>query len=159
VAATLASRTAASRTEGVPYGEVPLSGARLEKLRELVEGMRSEQIKGTVRVETFMGDFCLSGSLVTGYELADDDVLVSRCDLVGNPFGDALTVQQRQSVAFANLVASLNSNAGGIKVQVVDGAHKAVVAYPAPSATLTAGAWNEVAQRNQRVEFTVPTAP
>lgn len=147
-------------TEAVSYGEVPLSGARLEKLRELVDGMRGERIKGTVRVESFMGDFCLSGSPATGYMLADDTVLMSDCDVVGNPFGDALTVQQRQSVAFANLVASINSNAaGGIKVQVVDGGHKAVVAYPAPSATLTADAWNRVAERNQRVEFTVPTTP
>lgn len=147
-------------TEAVSYGEVPLSGARLEKLRELVDGMRGERIKGTVRVESFMGDFCLSGSPATGYMLADDTVLMSDCDVVGNPFGDALTVQQRQSVAFANLVASINSNAaGGIKVQVVDGGHKAVVAYPAPSATLGAAAWNRVAERNQRVEFTVPTTP
>ncbi len=161
LAATPASVPAARiETEAVPYGEVPLSGARLEKLRELVEGMRSQQIKGTVRVEIFTGDFCLSGSPASGYALADEDVPVSRCDAVGNPFGDALTVQQRQSVAFANLVASLNSNtASGIRVQIVDGAHKPVVAYPAPSSTLTAAAWNAVAERNQRVEFTVPTAP
>ena len=147
-------------TERVPYGEVPLSGARLDKLRDLVEGMRSEQIRGTLRVETFMGDFCLTGSPATSYAPADDEVLASRCDVVGNPFGDALTVQQRQSVAFANLVASVNSNpADGIRVQVVDGAHKPVVAYPAPSPTLTAAAWNAVAERNQRVEFTMPTAP
>jgi CheY-like chemotaxis protein len=161
-AAVMPASVAAARIEieVVSYGEVPLSGARLEKLRELVEGMRSEQIKGTVRVETFMGDFCLSGNPAIGYALADDDLLVSRCDLVGNPFGDALTVQQRQSVAFANLVASINSNRrSGILVQVVDSAHKPVVAYPALSPTLTAAAWNAIAERNQRVEFTVPTAP
>lgn len=144
-------------TEEVPYGEVPLSGARLERLRTLVDNLRSEQIKGVLRVETFMGDFCLSGNPATGYAVADDDVLVSRCDLVGNPFGDALTVQQRQSVAFANLVASINSNPNSdIRIQVIDGAHKALAAYPTPTANMTAADWNRIAERNQRVEFTVP---
>jgi hypothetical protein len=40
----------------------------------------------------------------------------------------------------------------------VDGGHKPLTTYPAPSATLTAGAWNAVAERNQRVEFTVLVA-
>ncbi len=142
-------------TEEVAYAEVPLAGARLERLRDLLDELRAEQFKGVVRVEVFMGDFCLSGSAATGYVLAADEVLVSRCDLVGNPFGDGLTVQQRQSIAFANLVASVNSNvAGGIRLQLVDGGHKAVATYPSPSATLTAAVWNAVATRNQRVEFT-----
>jgi CheY-like chemotaxis protein len=145
--------------EPVPYGEAPLAGARLERLRNLFESMRSEQTHGVLRIEVFMADFCLSGNPVQGYAPAADEVLVSRCDAVGNPFGDALTVQQRQSVAFANLVASINSNAAaGIKVQLVDGGHKPLTTYPAPSATLTAGAWNAVAERNQRVEFTVLVA-
>jgi CheY-like chemotaxis protein len=146
--------------ESVPYGEVPLAGARLERLRALLDSMRNEQTHGVVRIEVFMADFCLSGNPVQGYAPAADDVLVSRCDAVGNPFGDALTVQQRQSVAFANLVASVNSNAAaGIKVQLVDGGHKPLTTYPAPSATLTAAAWNAVAERNQRVEFTLLVAP
>jgi hypothetical protein len=144
--------------ETVPYGEVPLAGARLERLRNLLDTLRSDQVRGVVRVEVFLADFCLSGNPVQGYAPAADDLPVSRCDVVGNPFGDALTVQQRQSVAFANLVASINSNAGsGIKVQLADGGHKALVTYPAPSATLTAAVWNAAAERNQRVEFTLPT--
>ena len=145
--------------EPVPYGEVPLSGARLERLRAMLETLRSEQIHGVLRIEVFMADFCLSGSPSQGYAPAADDLLVTRCDVVGNPFGDGLTVQQRQSVAFANLVASINSNvAGGIKLQLVDGGHKVQVAYPPPAATLTAAAWNSVAERNQRVEFTLPAS-
>ncbi|MGE0114603.1 MAG: response regulator [Steroidobacteraceae bacterium] len=146
-------------TEEVPYGEAPLAGARLERLRSLIDNLHDEQVKGILRVEVFMGDFCLSGNPVTGYAPAADELPASRCDLIGNPFGDALTVQQRQSVAFANLVASINSNAGGVKVQLADGAHKTLAAYPAPTATLTAATWNRIAERNQRVEFTLLPAP
>jgi len=159
-AATTAPVLPRVEVEAVPYGEVPLAGARLERLRNLLDSMRNEQVHGVLRIEVFMADFCLSGSVVQGYVPAADDVLVSRCDAIGNPFGDALTVQQRQSVAFANLVASVNSNAtGGIKIQLIDGGHKPLTTYPAPSPTLTAAAWNAVAERNQRVEFTVLRAP
>lgn len=164
MASPAASSEAASRTiapppveiEGVPYGEVPLSGERLDHLRAIIDKLRASHVKGLVRVEVFLGDFCLTGNSASGYMPAEDEVLVSKCDLVGNPFGDALTVQQRQSVAFANLVSSTNSNAAtGIKVQLVDGAHRPVVPYPAPAPTLTAGAWNRIAERNQRVEYMV----
>ncbi len=146
--------------EEVAYGEVPLAGVRLERLRSVIEQLRSQQAKGVLRVEVFLGDFCLVGSAATGYELAADDLLASRCDLTSNPFGDALTMQQRQSVAFANLVASVNSNThSGIKVQLADGAHKTLAPYPTPNATLTAATWNRIAERNQRVEFTLLAAP
>ena len=138
---------------------MPLSGARLEHLRTLVEKMHSQRLKGVIRVEVFFGDFCLTGGAATGYMVAADELPVSRCDLVGNPFGDGLTVQQRQSVSFANLVASINSDtSSGIKVQLVDGAHQALTVYPAIASSLTAATWNRIAQRNQRVEFTVLAA-
>ncbi len=145
--------------EEVSYGEVPLSGARLEHLRNLVDKMHAQRLKGVIRVEVFFGDFCLTGSAATGYMVAADELLMSRCDLVGNPFGDGLTVQQRQSVSFANLVASINSDSSsGIKVQLVDGAHQALTVYPALASSLTVATWNRIAQRNQRVEFTVLAA-
>ncbi|MGC3981368.1 MAG: response regulator [Steroidobacteraceae bacterium] len=153
-AKTVASATLVA-SEAVPYGEVPLAGARLERLRTVLDGLRSEQVKGVLKVESFLGDFCLNGTPVAGYMPAADEVLVSRCDVVGNPFGDALGMQQRQSVAFANLVASVNSAAGSIKIQLVDGAHKTAVAYPTSSSTLNAATWNGIAERNQRVEYTV----
>lgn len=150
------SPTPRTESEVVPYGEVPLAGARLERLRTLLDSLNTEKVKGLLRIEVFTGDFCLTGNPVAGYMPAADDVAVSRCDLIGNPFGDALTVQQRQSVSFANVVASVNSNPNsGVKVQLVDGAHKVQTVYPTPTAGVTAATWNRIAERNQRVEFTV----
>jgi hypothetical protein len=147
-------------TEEVSYGEVPLSGARLERLRSVLDGLRAEHSKGELQVEVFLADFCLSGNAVSGYTPAADEALASRCDVIGNPFGDALTVQQRQSVAFANLVASVNSNPNaGLKVQLLDGGRKVLTAYPTPAAALTAATWNRIAERNQRVEYSLQPAP
>lgn len=155
-AAVSSASASVAEIESVAYGEVPLSGARLERLRTLVDRLHEQKVKGTVRVEAFLGDFCLTGNPVQGYTPALDELPVSRCDLIGNPFADALTVQQRQSVAFANLVASINSQpGGGIRVVLLDGARKPLTSYPAPSTSLTAAAWNRIAERNQHVEFTV----
>lgn len=148
-----------SEVEQVEYGEVPLSGARLERMRNMVEALRAQAFKGTLRVEVFTGDFCLQGNANDGYHVADDSVAIKRCDLLGNPFADNLSVPQRQSVAFANYVAAINSNASqGVHIQMADGGRQLAVPYPAQSATLTAGEWNRAAARNHRVEFTAVAA-
>lgn len=145
----------APRVDSEPYlyGEVPFAGPRVEHLRRLLDSLRADNFRGTVRVAAYSADFCLSGSNAEGYQPAMDEVLARRCDLTGNPFADGLTVQQRQSVAFANLLAStLRSQ---IQVEVVDAGRVPATAYPALTNMLTAGEWNRAAERNQRVEFTV----
>ncbi len=141
-------------TEPVAYAEVPLSGVRLEKLRALVSQLRAKGTPSVVLVEMFSADFCLVSSGNT-YQMAADDLPIGRCDVVGNPFGDALNVQQRQSVAFANFVNTVNNGRGTVIINVADGGREPVAVYPARNDSLTAGQWNAVATRNQRVEFSV----
>jgi CheY-like chemotaxis protein len=142
--------------EAVGYGEAPLSGARVDKLRALLARLKAEGFTGTVRVETFVGDFCLAGNAVEGYSLAGDDVLARRCDVTGNPFEDGLTGAQRQSLPFANLAASVAQETGGnIRVEVISAGRRPLVPYPATTDALTAGEWNRAASRNNRVEFTI----
>jgi len=150
-----------SETQPVEYGEVPLSGARLERLRSMVETLRAQGFKGTLRVEAFTGDFCLQGNATDGYRVAEDTLAIKRCDLLGNPFADSLSVPQRQSVVFANYVASVNSNAPttGLRIQLVDGGRQLAAPYPQQSAALTAAEWNRSAARNHRIEFTAVPSP
>jgi CheY-like chemotaxis protein len=142
--------------EPVGYGEAPLAGARVEKLRMLLTRLNTEGFKGTVRVETFVGDFCLAGNAVEGYSLAAEDLQARRCDVTGNPFEDGLTGAQRQSLPFANLAASVAQETGGaIRVEVIAAGRRPMVPYPAAADSLTAGEWNRAATRNNRVEFTI----
>jgi hypothetical protein len=81
---------------------------------------------------------------------------VSKCDLIGNPFEDSLSSQQRQSLAFANLIAGVRQRASGaisIDLESGGGTPRNAVAYPARTEGLTAGEWNRVAAANNRVEF------
>ena len=143
-------------TEYVPYGEAPLAGSRLERLRALASMLETQQFKGRVRVETYVGDFCLSGNANEGFAPADVDLAATKCDLVGNPFDDSLSLAQRQSVDFANFTATLRRRTGGdIQIEVVNGGRSQPVAYAEQQEKTTAGSWNTVAAQNNRVEFHV----
>ena len=143
-------------TEYVPYGEAPLAGSRLERLRAMASMLEAQQFKGRIRVESYVGDFCLSGNANEGFTPADVNVPANKCDLVGNPFDDSLSAAQRQSVDFANFAATLRRRTGGaIQVEVVNGGRNQPVAYPEQEEKTTAGAWNTVAAQNNRVEFHV----
>jgi CheY-like chemotaxis protein len=140
----------------VPYGEVPLSAGRLDAVRSLVASLESGGFAGTVTVETVAGVFCLNGDAEEGFSLAPPDQPVRECDLRGNPFDETLTGAARQPVAFANLARSLERRTEGrIQLALVQGSPEHQIAsYPAPRQS-TAGAWNEAAQANNRLEISV----
>ena len=86
----------------------------------------------------------------------------AKCDLVGNPFEEALTGQQRQSLAFANLVAGVRQRTSGAISVVFENLtpSRPAVPYPPRNDSLTAGEWNRAATANNRVEFAAePSAP
>lgn len=143
------------RPELVPYGEVPLAGARLERLRTLITDLREEGFQGKVKVVTYSGEFCLAGNGFEGYSLAADDLPFKRCDVIGNPFDESTSAAQRQSLAFANLLSSLRSDSPNtLVVEVQHLGRQPAVPYPDPNQDkLTAGDWNKAAVQNNRVEF------
>jgi hypothetical protein len=142
--------------EVVPYGEAPLAGARLERLRGLLADLKASGFRGKLKVATYVGEFCLTGNGIEGYSMAADDLPVRRCDLVGNPFEDGLTNAQRQSLGFANLVSSMGQQtADAVTIEVANAGRLPNVTYPEGEALAktTAGEWNHIAAQNNRVEF------
>lgn len=157
VAAVAAQQSAdgSLRPELVPYGEVPLAGSRLDRLRDLITDLKSTGFKGKIRVATYSGEFCLTGNGFEGYSLAADELPFKRCDVIGNPFDEGMNASQRQSLAFANLLSSLRGPASDfVSVEIEHIGRKPAVSYPdSNQATLTAGEWNRIASLNNRVEF------
>lgn len=149
-----AAQHTAGGIELVPYGEVPLAGSRLERLRALITELQSQAFEGKIRIAIYSGEFCLTGNGFEGYSLAADDLPFKRCDVVGNPFDETMTAAQRQSLAFANLLSSLRTDSAGLVVEVQHLGRKPAVPYPDPNQDqLTAGDWNRAAVLNNRVEF------
>jgi hypothetical protein len=150
------------RTEPVPYGELPFDRGRLDVLRDILTKLESQNYHGVVRVSSLPGSFCLTGNAADGFAPASAALPAAKCDLVGNPFEESLTGQQRQSLAFANLVAGVRQRTSGAITVVFDNptAPRPVMPYPARNDSLTAGEWNRVAAANNRVEFAAePSLP
>ncbi len=159
---TGATPALSTRIEPVPYGEIAFDRSRLEVLRELLTKLETQGFHGTVKITSSGGMYCLTGNATDGYAPAAPTLPVSRCDLVGNPLDDALSGQQRQSLAFANLVAAARQRtAGAITVALEStGTAHPTTPYPARTEAVTAGDWNKVAAANNRVEFSVePSTP
>ena len=149
------SSAPSARIEPVPYGEIAFDRSRLEVLRDLLTKLEAQGFHGVVKISSSAGLFCLSGNATDGYAPAAASVLVSRCDLIGNPLDEALSGQQRQSLAFANLVAGVRQRTAGaitVALESIGSAHPGTP-YPTRSDTLTAGEWNKAAAANNRVEF------
>ncbi|HUE10396.1 MAG TPA: hypothetical protein VMQ54_05640, partial [Steroidobacteraceae bacterium] len=150
-----------SRSEPVPYGEMPFDRSRLDVLRDLLSKLEAQGFRGAVKITSFAGLFCLAGNAIDGFVLSSANLPVSKCDLIGNPFEESLSGQQRQSLAFANLVAGVRQRTqGAITVAFDDaGSTRPAAPYPPRSESLTAGEWNRAAAANNRVEFAAEPAP
>src|ERR1700690_2267115 len=142
-------------TEPVPYGEIPFDRGRLEVLRDLLAKLEAQGFRGVVKLTSLTGMFCLSGNAADGFAPAGAALPASKCDLIGNPFEESLSGQQRESLAFANLVAGVRQHTSGAITVALEnaGASRPSIAYPPRSEALTAGEWNRAAAANNRVEF------
>jgi CheY-like chemotaxis protein len=159
-AATAAVGTA-THVEPVPYGEIPFDRSRLDALREFLSKLEAQGFRGVVKITSAAGLFCLTGNGSDGFVPANASVLISKCDLVGNPFEESLSGQQRQSLAFANLIASVRQRTAGAITLVIEnaGSTRPAAPYPLRNDSVTAGEWNRAAAANNRVEFSADPAP
>jgi CheY-like chemotaxis protein len=147
---------ATTRVEAVPYGEIPFDRSRLDVLRDLLVNLESQGFHGVVKITNLAGIYCLSGNSTDGYVPAAAALPVIRCDLIGNPFAESLSGQQRQSLAFANLIAGVRQRTAGAITVVLESEGTGVrngTPYPTRNESLTAGEWNRAAAANNRVEF------
>jgi CheY-like chemotaxis protein len=157
----LPSAAALPRSEPVPYGEIPFDRSRLDVLRDLLAKLEAQGFRGVVKLTSLTGLYCLGGNATDGFAPANALLPANKCDLVGNPFEESLSGQQRESLAFANLIAGVRQHTSGAIAVVLDnaGSSRPSVPYPPRSESLTAGEWNRAAAANNRVEFAVEPNP
>jgi CheY-like chemotaxis protein len=140
--------------ELVPFGETPLAGARLERVSGLLSRLNAEDFRGVVQIRSIPGRFCTVTGPSGTPALAADAALYSKCEQIGNARDDNASAGQRQSVSFANMIATARESARGkYEIQISAGNPDEVLTpYPPVSDTLSAGEWNHVAAENNRVE-------
>ncbi len=150
--------TWALRTSGLyAWGEVPLDGERLETLRELAHRLAAAGLHGRILIHVHQGRFCLrrtpGGTLVPAAETAP----ATDCDPDALAAPPRLTRAQAMSVAFAEFLAALPESSGGrLQAEIrLHGDDSPRLSYPPVDPRTTAGTWNRIARRNNRVEFEV----
>jgi CheY-like chemotaxis protein len=146
-----------NQTGTYEYGRMPLDDARLPTFEALLAQLLELGFTGQVRIETHVGDFCLSQSGAGTYVPAAAGLAVSQCDLLGLAADEALEQGRQQSVAFANFVSNtLRQTSGQIRFDIVSlGISEPLVDYPVAEGATTAAQWNAIAEQNNRINVTL----
>jgi CheY-like chemotaxis protein len=148
---------AVNQHAGLPFDELPFDDTRAAEIRDLLERLVALGFKGRVRIESHLGEFCLVGDESSGFQLADADAAIDACTLLGHPLDDSSFLPDRQSVGFAEFMErSPVVNGSGIVVELVahDRGHS-LAQVPLPTGASRAGDWNRIAERNNRLEFSL----
>jgi CheY-like chemotaxis protein len=139
-----------------PYdiSEEAYSDRRLTIIQELLTRLQALGFTGTVQLHSYLGEFCLTGDEASGYTLAPPDLPVTECTLIGHPLQQLPSLGERQSIAFANFLAtSPLVNNSGITIEFVPHLYsRPRVNYPPQQEGVNAFEWNRIAAANNRVE-------
>ena len=144
---------AANQSSTYGFDEEPLSDVRLSMLAELSSHLAALNFRGLIRIESHVGDFCMSLVTPGGYVPAAPDLAATQCDQIGFAPSDAYELGLRRSVAFANFVSLADERTGGrVRYEIVSlGNSNPLLPYPATPNGVLASAWNEIAASNHRV--------
>jgi CheY-like chemotaxis protein len=146
---------AVNETGNVGFDELPFDASRAEQLRGLLDRLATARFRGTVVLESHLGQFCLVSDETGSYRLADPDSPLAACTLFGHPLDDSSFAAERQTPEFREFLET-TSLPPGIELRIV--AHDRTTSVPRmayPEDAETAGAWNAVAARNNRVEYSL----
>lgn len=140
------------------YNQAPFDDQRLSLVRELVSRLGQADFRGALRLEGYVGEFCLARDGFGGFKLPEPQTRISECEVLKYTPEEAAALGRRQSPAFARYLVTQAASRSGIKIEIVSrGTEQPLVEYPDYATTQTAGEWNAIAQRNNRVQiFLIP---
>jgi CheY-like chemotaxis protein len=142
-----------------PYDirEEAYNDRRLTIIQEMITRLQALGFTGTVQMHSYLGEFCLIGDEVNGYTLPPPDLPATNCTLIGHPLQQLPTLGERQSIAFANFLAtSPLVNNSGISIEQIPHLYSRPRApYPPQQHGVTAFEWNRIAAANNRVEVSL----
>jgi len=148
---------AANQSSHYEFNDIPMGDYRLSMLQELTNYLAALDFQGVVRIESHVGNFCMTFGGPDGYELAAAETPADQCDQVGFGPSEAYEMGLRQSAAFANFINTARVRTDGtVRYEIVSyGNSDPLLDYPANPAGLTASAWNEIAASNNRVDISL----
>jgi hypothetical protein len=142
------------------FGGTPLNDERLRVLRELLPRLTEIGFRGTVRLDSHVGEFCVVRDEQGAYHVPPPNTPYTRCEVLRYLPADAVMLGQRQSDNFNRFLMQRALTKEQIDIVVASyGTTRPVRRYPTNVVPATAGDWNAVARVNQRVEFVLVPRP
>ncbi|HEX9877366.1 MAG TPA: response regulator [Gammaproteobacteria bacterium] len=135
----------------VPYSfdSLPLDDIRALELGSLFDELEQSGYAGTVVLGIHTGRYCMNYGADGNLQLAPPYQPAATCEQIGMPA--AIESGGQQSIGFANMVAS-TTRSGRLQVETVSyGSAQPLIDYPFLGYSVTAGDWNVIAARNQRI--------
>jgi hypothetical protein len=153
---------AANLNNLVDYDKPLLGDEQVVLLSEILTRLAAVGFRGTVRITTYVGEFCTVRTPLGLARIPGDDQPFDTCQIIGMNPEQATAWGARQSLGFARfLAASPQVNNPSVRIELVSlGKDAPLQRYPLPGTVQTAGDWNRIARHNNRVEIAiVPAAP
>ena len=131
---------------------------RLEQLQTLLEHLSELDYRGTVRLTSHLGEFCLTADRLGALTPASPDTPLEACSTIGHPLDGSSFLSERQTETFSQFMTARPENDGGIRIELIANDRFASTRrYPFPESgtegALSAAEWNRTAARNNRVEY------
>lgn len=135
-----------------PFGSWALDEQRAEHFSTFMRELREFGFSGTLVAHVHLGRYCLNTTEDAELLLPPPTQAAAQCSQFGWSEADALSLSERRSIQFANVMSVAQDDEGVAFEVIAHGSSTPRVSYPAFADGVTAGDWNEIAAQNQRVE-------
>jgi CheY-like chemotaxis protein len=135
----------------LPYSESLLDEAALSVLNDLIPALQTLSFSGRVNLLAHDGSFCVSPGALGQFDLAEEDISMSQCDIVET----STRLADIASVDFLQAITAMNQSAENNFIITIDpkGNSDPREEYPEVYDELPAEEWNDVALSNRRLEI------
>lgn len=144
-----------SQQSNFAWNEMPFNDRLAGQLEDIANQLDTLGFRGVITIRSHLGRFCLQAKGNGQPMLPRDNSPASACQI--NELSGSESEEQglAQSMAFGNALASIEARFGDdVKIELeTAGADEPLQDYPDSTEGLTAGAWNKIAARNQRLDF------
>ncbi len=142
----------------VAFGELALSDQRIYMIGELLGLLKAADFSGIVFIDVHMGNFCVVEDPSGRFILPEPESNIEDCLFLASRAPEVL-IGEQASVGFLNYLQSAPILAeGNIEIELSSQDYSIPrYSYPPATSAISAGDWNAVAQKNNRISVTFST--
>lgn len=142
----------------VAFGELALNDQRIYMVGELLGLLKAADFTGIVFIDVHMGNFCVIEDPSGRYMLPEPESNLEDCMFLASRMPEIL-IGEQASIGFLNYLQSAPVLAeGNIEIELSSQDYSEPrYSYPPTTSAVSAGDWNAVAQKNNRISVTFAT--